>query len=177
MKHVSILVPLGHTSLTNIEGTHQILSEVNSFRTAMGKDPLFKVQLVGLAPETSQRNGLFTVAPDVLTGDVKKTDLVIIPAIFGEPKDVMAMNAPLLPWIVEQYRLGAEVASFCLGSFFLAATGLMKGKQCATHWRFANEFRQMFPDVNLVNDKIMTEEDGLYTSGGAYSYLNLVVYL
>ena len=177
MKHVSILVPLGQTSLTNIEGTHQILCEVNGFRTAMGKEPLFNIQLVGLARETTQRNGLFTIAPDVLIDQVKKTDLIIIPAIFGELKDVMTMNAPLLPWIVEQYRLGAEVASFCIGSFFLAATGLMKGKKCATHWRFANEFRQMFPDVNLVNDKIMTEEDGLYTSGGAYSYLNLVVYL
>ena len=97
MKHVSILVPLGHTSLTNIEGTHQILSEVNSFRTAMGKDPLFKVQLVGLAPETRQRNGLFTVTPDVLIGDVKKTDLVIIPAIFGEPKDVRRLTRELAP--------------------------------------------------------------------------------
>jgi transcriptional regulator GlxA family with amidase domain len=41
----------------------------------------------------------------------------------------------------------------------------------------ANEFRQMFPEVNLVDDRIMTEEDGIFTSGGAYSFLNLVIYL
>ena len=35
----------------------------------------------------------------------------------------------------------------------------------------------MFPDVNLVDDRIMTEEDGIYTSGGAYSFLNLISYL
>ena len=35
----------------------------------------------------------------------------------------------------------------------------------------------MFPDVNLVDDKIMTAENGIYTSGGAYSYLNLLLYL
>ena len=177
MKHVSILVPLGHTSLTNIEGTYQILSEVNGFRAAMGGEPLFNVQLVGLARETSQPNGLFTIAPDILINDVSKTDLIIIPAMFGELQDSIKLNAPFIPWIVDRYNAGAEVASFCIGSFFLASTGLMKGKQCATHWRFANEFRQMFPDVNLVDDKIMTEGDGLYTSGGAYSYLNLVVYL
>jgi transcriptional regulator GlxA family with amidase domain len=53
----------------------------------------------------------------------------------------------------------------------------LKGKQCATHWTEANNFRAMFPDVHLVDDKIMTEEDGIYTSGGAYSFLNLLVYI
>src|SRR5690606_7171849 len=47
----------------------------------------------------------------------------------------------------------------------------------ATHWLHANDFRSMYPEVNLVDDKIMTEEEGIYTSGGAYSYLNLLLYL
>jgi transcriptional regulator GlxA family with amidase domain len=69
------------------------------------------------------------------------------------------------------------VASLCIASFFLAGTGLLKGKQCATHWTAANDFRAMFPDVHLVDDKIMTEDDGIYTSGGAYSFLNLLIYI
>ena len=177
MKHVSILVPLGHTSLTNIEGTHQILSEVNGFQAAMGRPPVFKIQLVGLTRETKQRDGLFTVNPDVLIQDVKKTDLIIVPAMLGDFKKAMILNKEFIPWIIDQYKEGAELASFCIGSFFLASTGLLKGKRCATHWRFANEFRAMFPDVMLVDDKIMTEQDGIYSSGGAYSYLNLLLYL
>jgi transcriptional regulator GlxA family with amidase domain len=177
MKHVSIIVPDGHISLTNIEGTHQILAEVNEFQKAMGKAPLFTIQLVGLSRETRQRNGLFTVTPDLLIGDVLKTDLIIIPALFGDQKQILALNEELIPWLIKHYKAGAEIASYCIGAFFLAATGLLKGKQCATHWRLANEFRAMFPDVNLVDDKIMTEEDGIYTSGGAYSYLNLLLYL
>lgn len=177
MKHVSILVPLGHCSLTNIDGTHQILSEVNKFMTARGEDPLFKIELVGLLKETSQRNGLFTISPDCLIDDVVKTDLIIIPALLGEQPKALELNNAFIPWIIQQYKGGAELASFCIGSFFLASTGLLKGKRCATHWVAANEFRTMFPDVNLVDDKIMTEEDGIYTSGGAYSYLNLLVYL
>ncbi len=177
MKHISILIPHGHTSIVNIEGTHQIFNEVNSLCAGMGKPPLFKVQLVGISKETSQRNGLFTISPDVLIQDVKKTDLIIIPAIHGDPKIVMEKNATFVPWIIQQYNGGAEVASLCIASFFLAATGLLKGKQCATHWTAANDFRTMFPDVNLVDDKIMTEDDGIYTSGGAYSFLNLLVYI
>jgi len=177
MKHVSILVPRGHTSLSNIEGTHQVLSEVNNFQEYRGEDPVFNIQLVGLEKDTSQRNGTYTVNPDVLITDIAKTDLIIIPALHGDQKICMEHNKELIPWIIEQYRGGAEIAAFCIGSFFLAGTGLMSGKRCATHWRFANEFRQMFPDVDLVDNKIITEEDGIYTSGGAYSYLNLLVYM
>lgn len=177
MKHISILIPRGHTSLVNIEGTHQIFLNVNELLSETGKDPLFTVQLVGLANETRQSTGLFTVNPDVLIQDVEKTDLIIIPAIHGEQKEAAEFNKDFIPWIINQYNEGAEVASFCLGSFFLAATGLLNGKQATTHWRFANEFRSMFPEVSLLDDKIMTEESGIYTSGGAYSYLNLILYL
>ncbi|MDQ2863864.1 MAG: helix-turn-helix domain-containing protein [Bacteroidota bacterium] len=177
MKHVSILIPHGHTSVVNIEGTHQIFNEVNSIRQTMDKPPLFKVQLVGISHDTSQRNGLFTINPDALIDDVKKTDLIIIPAIHGNSETVMEKNAPFIPWIVNQYNNGAEVASLCIASFFLAATGLLNGKQCATHWTAANDFRNIFPKVNIVDDKIMTEEDGIYTSGGAYSFTNLLVYI
>lgn len=177
MKHVAILIPQGHTSLVNIEGTHQIFSEVNNLRMGMGKAPLFNIQLVGLSKETTQRDGLFTIKPDCLLREVIKTDLIIIPAIHGQFAKIVETNRVFIPWIVEQFNNGAEVASLCIGSFFLAATGLLKGKQCATHWRFANEFRALYPDVLLVDDKIITDDEGIYTSGGAYSYLNLLVYM
>jgi len=177
MKHVSILIPLGHSSMPNIDGTHQILSQVNQFLTMMGKPPLFDIQLVGLQKSTVQRNGMFTIEPDALIDDVKKTDLIIIPAMHGDVSEAIEMNKAFGPWVVDQYKNGSEVACLCVGAFFLASTGLLNGKQAATHWSLANEFRAMYPEVNLVDDKIMTEEDGIYTSGGAYSYLNLIVYL
>jgi transcriptional regulator GlxA family with amidase domain len=86
-------------------------------------------------------------------------------------------NQGFLPWITQQYKDGAEVASLCVGAFLLAATGLVTGRKCATHWMAANEFRRMYPEVNLVEDKIITDEYGIYSSGGAFSYLNLVLYL
>lgn len=177
MKHISILVPLGHTSLPNIDGSHQILNEVNKFLAAFHKEPAFNVQLVGLSRECPQRNGMFSIAPDCLIEEVKKTDLIIIPAMHGDLGSAIELNKAFMPWLVAQYKAGAEVAAFCIGTFFLAATGLLNGKQAATHWVAANEFRQMFPEVTLVDDKIMTEEDGIYTSGGAYSFLNLLLYL
>jgi len=143
----------------------------------MGRPPVFRIQLVGLSKETVQRNGLYTVSPDCLVSDIKQTDLIIVPAMHGDQKKAIELNKDFIPWIIDQYNNGAELACFCIGSFFLAATGLLKGKKCATHWAEANAFRAMFPDVDLVDDKIMTAEDGIYTSGGAYSFLNLLIYL
>jgi transcriptional regulator GlxA family with amidase domain len=97
--------------------------------------------------------------------------------MYGNLKKAVYDNRDFIPWIKEQYNNGAEVASLCLGAFLLASTGLLKGKRCSTHWLAANEFRNTFPDVNLVEDKIITDEQGIYSSGGAYSSLNLILYL
>jgi transcriptional regulator GlxA family with amidase domain len=176
MKHISILVPKG-AILGSLEGSRQLFSQVNEFYKAKGQPPLFKVQLVGLSNETPVSGGLFTVNTDVTIKDAGKTDLIIIPAIDGEINDAIEKNKDFIPWIVTQYRGGSEVASLCLGAFLLASTGLVNGRKCATHWLAENDFRRMFPDVTLVTEKIITDEQGIYSSGGAFSYLNLILYL
>lgn len=177
MMHVSILVPEGDCSLGNIEGTHQILCRTNGYLAEEGRGPEFFVQLVGQYEETRMKKGLFSVRPDVLLQDVSHTDLIIIPAVHGDMQQIMADNALMLDWIVKQYQGGAAVAALCIGAFVLAGTGLLDGKSCATHWDFAGRFRKMFPSVNLIDDRIITDENNLYTSGGAYSWLNLILYL
>ena len=59
----------------------------------------------------------------------------------------------------------------------LAETGLLDGKECSTHWLFANDFRAMFPNVTLTDGSIITETGHLYSSGGASSYWNLLLHI
>jgi len=59
----------------------------------------------------------------------------------------------------------------------LASTGILSGKTCSTHWALAENFRTLFPDVHLQTDQLITDENGIYTNGGAYSFLNLLMYL
>ncbi|MDO1448994.1 helix-turn-helix domain-containing protein [Rhodocytophaga aerolata] len=176
MKHIAILVPKG-AILGSVEGPRQVLTEVNKFFKNTGRDPVFDVQLTGLTKEVQVAGGKYTVNTDVLTTDLPKTDLIIIPALDGNMPVTLEQNRDYIPWIVEQYGQGAEVASLCVGAFLLASTGLVTGRKCATHWMAANDFRRMFPEVNLVEDKIITDEYGIYSSGGAFSYLNLILYL
>lgn len=176
MKHISILVPKG-AILGSLEGSRQLLTQVNTFFKMKGESPVFQVELVGLTKETPLSGGLFTANASVLLGDVTKTDLIIIPALDGDISVAVEENREFIPWIVAQYENGAEIASLCMGAFLLAATGLLQGKKCATHWLATNQFRRMYPEVELVTEKIITDEYGIYSSGGAFSYLNLILYL
>ena len=176
MKNVCILVPESSV-MQAIADPQYLFSAVNQFLTVSGKPPLFNVMLVGAKKEIKLNAGLFSVHTDKQLKDIKKTDLVFIPALFGDMQTAIAKNKNLIPWIKEQYENGAEVASLCVGAFLLASTGLLNGKKCSTHWGFANEFRELFPEVELVDGSIITEEHRIYSSGGANSYWNLLLQL
>lgn len=176
MKHVTILVPRG-AILGSIEGPRQLLNGVNAYLASMDKAPLMNVELVGLTRETPLIRGLYTIKTNRVITEVDKTDLIIIPAIDGDIRQGIEDNKAFLPWIIQQYKAGAEVASLCVGAFLLAASGLVDGKKCATHWVAQNQFRRMFPQVDLVTERVVTDEQGIYSSGGAYSYLTLILYL
>jgi len=176
MKHVSILV-LKEAVPAAIVDPRYMFTAVNRFLEDAGKDPAFDVKLVGLTKQVSLIDSVFAVNTDQLLKDVKETDLIIIPAISADINRSLEINKAFIPWIVEQHEKGAEVASLCIGAFMLASTGLLNGKKCSTHWLFANEFRDRFPDVTLADGSIITEEKGLYSSGGASSYWNLLLHL
>ena len=176
MKNVIILVPETAVPAAIVDPRY-MFTAVNEFYKAAGHQPFFNVRLAGLSSSVQLSAGLVTIHPDLLLKDVKKADLVIIPALSGNMAAALEKNAAFVPWIIDQYKSGAEVASLCVGAFLLASTGLLDGKACSTHWLFANDFRDMFPHVQLTHDRIITEQNGLYSSGGATAYWNLLLYL
>lgn len=126
-------------------------------------------------PELKLDSGFFSIHP-VNLQKIKVTDLLIIPSVSYDDT-LIEDNAELITWIKEQYKTGAEIATICSGAFLLAATGLIDGKACSTHWNVAANFRRLFPDIHLEIDKLITVERGIYTNGGAYSFLNLILFL
>ncbi len=176
MKKISILVPESAV-LASVNDPRLVFTTANQFLQADGKPPAFQVQLVGLTREVKLHDHVFTVHTDATIEEVGHTDVVFVPALAGDMMQALNENQGLLPWIVKQYESGAEVISLCVGAFLLASTGLLNGRRCSTHWVAANDFRNMFPDVELVDDKIITEDQGLYSSGGATSYWNLLLHL
>ncbi|MBP0903735.1 GlxA family transcriptional regulator [Mariniflexile gromovii] len=176
MKKVCILVPESAV-IEAVADPQYMFSTANQFLQANGQSALFEVNLVGQHKEVKFNNGMFSVHTNLLLDDVEETDLIIIPALFGDMKKAVDLNKNAIPWILKHYKNGAEVASLCVGAFLLASTGILNGKKCSTHWAFYNEFKETFPEVEVMDGSILTEENGVYSSGGANSYWNLLLYL
>jgi transcriptional regulator GlxA family with amidase domain len=177
MKQLTIIVPNGENNLSSIVGAYKIFMRANEYWKENGKKQLFNIQLAGLSKKVAFYEGLFAVKPHIHIADIKKTDLIIIPSLNHNYNKAMKENKLLIDWVSKQYKNGAEIASICTGAFILASSGLLDGKNCSTHWAVADQFRNIFPQVNLQTDQLITDENGIYTNGGAYSFLNLMIYL
>lgn len=106
-----------------------------------------------------------------------RADLVIVPALDGDIDDQLERNRAAVPWLRRMYEAGADLASVCTGAFVLAETGLLDGRSATTHWLAHDRFRARYPAVTLRPQSILVDEGRICTSGGATSFLNLVVYL
>lgn len=176
MKYVTIIVPKGKVNLSSITGSFEILSRADKYWQKLGNRPRMDIRIAGFQSGQPLNAGFFSIHPMDIAA-IRKTDLVIIPSIAYDYDNAIRDNAALIAWIREQYASGAEIASICTGAFLLAATGLLDGKTCSTHWNAATDFRRMFPTIDLQTDKLITAEKGIYTNGGAYSFLNLILFL
>lgn len=178
MKHLTILVPGGEgNNLSSIVGAYKIFSRANAYwKSKYGKE-VFRIQLAGIARKAHFYDGLFTVHPHVTIDEIRKTDLIVIPSLNHNYETTVRRNQRMIGWISAQYRRGAEVASICTGAFLLASSGLLDGKPCSTHWSAADDLRKKFPEIDIKLDKVITDEKGIYTNGGAFSFLNLIIYL
>lgn len=137
----------------------------------------YDVAIVGVEENTTLGGGLYSVHVDKTIDQIKKTDVIVIPLLCGNFSLSISKNAKYKDWVVSQYQNNAEIVCLCVGSFFLASTGLLQDASCAVHWAAKNEFSAMFPDVKIVDDTIITDERRIYTCGGGYSYLNLLLYV
>ncbi len=177
MKHLTIIVPDGDNNISSITGAYEVFRKANNYWKEQGNKEMFTIRLAGISKEVEFSDGLFTVKPHTTIDTITKTDLIIIPSLNHNYQKSLKGNRILIEWLTQQYKNGAEIATICSGAFLLASTGLLDGKKCSTHWSVADSFRTMFPKVNLQTDKLITEENGIYTNGGAYSFLNLMLHL
>ncbi|MEM9324240.1 MAG: helix-turn-helix domain-containing protein [Bacteroidota bacterium] len=180
MKHVSIMVPVGTAIVDTIIGSLNLFQMANNHRKrALGfEEDLFAIDLVGLTRDPITFNRFFSVAPTKALQEVEETDLIIVAGIVGDIEKQIERNYAFVDWMRHQ-RIGhgAEIASLCRGAFLLAETGLLNGKSCATHWITHDKFQQKYPEVQLIPEKVINEDNGIYSSGGAYSFLNLLLHL
>ncbi|MFF4873277.1 GlxA family transcriptional regulator [Streptomyces sp. NPDC000961] len=72
---------------------------------------------------------------------------------------------------------GALVVAHCVGTFALAAAGLLDGRRATTHWRFADLLARRHPDVTVEPDALYVDEGRVVTGAGAAAGFDLCLHL
>ena len=97
-------------------------------------------------------------------------DLVIVPSW---PHIEQPPPAALTDALLAAAARGAWLLGYCSGTFALAYAGLLAGRRATTHWHVADEFRAMFPDVELDPDVLYVAETPVMTSAGTSAAVDL----
>ena len=108
---------------------------------------------------------------------VGRLDLLVISAIWRDPRRVLKRHPSLIPFIRRVAESGAAIAAVGTGSFLLAETGLLKRKAATTHWFWFDEFSKRYPEVELRRDQLIVQSENLYCAGSVNSISDLLVYL
>ncbi len=157
-------------------GVLDMFESVNDYYRRSGQPSFFDLELITLNDRELDLPYNLKLKPHRCIDEVRYTDVLIAPAIQGNMPKILEDCKPFIPLIQHQYKSGAEIMSLCTGAFLVALSGILDGKPCTTHWMAMDAFRTMFPKVNVIEDGIITDKDRIYTSGGAFSSFNLVIY-
>lgn len=176
MKTISVLA-FKNAIAGSITDSVYFFEKANDYLIKNGKQALFRVNVIGFADEVKLNGGRYIIKTDTTFQKANYPDLIIIPALTGHASSATYLNKDCAWWIADAYKSGSEVASLCTGAFLLAFSGILEGKECTTHWEYANEFRYFYPSVHLMDERLVTDDEGLYTSGGNNAYWNLLLHL
>jgi transcriptional regulator GlxA family with amidase domain len=127
------------------------------------------------APHVIVSRLVFDPATGDVTGCMSEKDgltAILLPPSLGDPP-VGAHLDPLLPWLRARREEGAVLASVCAGAFLLARAGLLQGKPATTHWALVEDFRSMFPEIELKPDRLLVTAGEIITAGGLMAWTDL----
>jgi|Tabmets5t2r1_1033131.scaffolds.fasta_scaffold01706_4 transcriptional regulator GlxA family with amidase domain len=179
MTTVAITAPTGCASI-NTAGLMDALRKTDR-AWRMTRDPdaeeIFEVRLVGLDDQPiACRDGVM-LHPHVAATQLDPPDLVVVPGLDDDLVPSFTRNRSWVPWIAKWHTAGARIATSCTGAFLAADAGVLDGKQATTHWIAADAFRRHFPRVRLTPERMIVDDGDVISSGGATTFLTLVIYL
>lgn len=111
---------------------------------------------------------------------LKPGDLIFVPGLDAAlllDDNFIISSRPFQQWLKMQHASGVIICSVCTGAFLLAAAGLLDQRNCTTHWKYTERFRQQYPAAQLQSNRLFVQEDGIYTSAGVSSGIDLALYL
>ncbi|TDE26583.1 helix-turn-helix domain-containing protein [Nonomuraea mesophila] len=155
---------------------HQVFGQARAGASAAG-EPLYEVVTCALRPGAVRTDGDFTVNVEHGPEALAEADTVIVLSSYEdyEQRDA-ALSAPLAGAFA-RIRPGTRVASICTGAFVLASAGLLDGRLATTHWRYADRFARLFPQVELDANVLYADGGDVLTSAGCAAGIDLCLHM
>lgn len=100
------------------------------------------------------------------------------PSVVVVPASHLAPVAPgstpeCIAWIKRKHSDGAVIAAVCGGVFVLAESGLLAGRRATTHWMFAEELVQRFPELHIDANRLVIDDHDVITAGGVLAWVDM----
>ena len=114
-------------------------------------------------PVRTKHTADVSLSPSHGLDGLRGADLVLIGATSA---DEPWAESDVLAALRAAYADGAILLALCSGAFPLAATGLLDGRRCATHWLYGEELARRYPAVSVDDDSLYVDEGRLITSAG-----------
>jgi transcriptional regulator GlxA family with amidase domain len=179
MVSVAVLGVQGCASI-NVAGLFDAIRKADgAWRATVDPDarPVFAPFLVALSRGPIAFRDGASMAPTAIARELTPPEVVVVPGLDDELDLSLSSNRGWVPWLATWFAGGSRVATSCTGAFLAAEAGLLDGRRATTHWAAADEFQRRYPNVVLVPDQMLVDTGDVITSGGATSFLNLVIYL
>ncbi|MER9132677.1 helix-turn-helix domain-containing protein [Mesorhizobium sp. M0768] len=101
-------------------------------------------------------------------------DIVIVPSW----KDLgSSPPAALIDALLGAHERGALIVGLCLGTFAVAATGLLSGRRAATHWAYADQLQELYPDILVEPEVLYIDNGDVVTSAGVAAGLDCCLHV
>lgn len=151
----------------------QVLGEAHD---AAG-DPLYEVAVVTLDGRPVHATGGYAIAPSAGVDALARAQTVIVPGtqVRGPRQDGTIDDD--LRAALASVPADARWVSICTGAFVLAAAGILDGHRATTHWKYADDFRRLYPAIAVDEDVLFTDDGRVLTSAGLSAGIDLCLHL
>jgi transcriptional regulator GlxA family with amidase domain len=151
----------------------------DAFRNANTKvADSYRLRFVAPTSSLQAGIGLELASLEPLPTAVPEGAIIVLTGLAGATMPLDAPDTKLLTrWLASGITKNALLLCVCSGSVLAAAAGLLKGRECTTHFAHIDELRRVEPAARVLENRIFVEDGSVFTSAGVTAGLDLALYV
>lgn len=174
----TVILAMPGTLPTTVAGPMDVFTQAGQLweqLCAANPTPRFNVRIASIdGKDVTCMNGM-QIKPHGALAQVEQADLLIVTSANIAERD--SWRTTVVPHLERLHRQGTRIASICTGAFVLAEAGLLSGRIATTHWGFVPIFRELYPEIDVRPERMLTQDGSIFCSGGINAYAELCLYL